>query len=221
MPENAPGPVVIVGAGPGVGASVARRFGGEGHPVGLIARNRGRLEELAAELGADGIATAVATADVRRPDEVRRALEALAAELGPAQVLCVSPLPDVAAIKPVADTSAEDLAGALELGVVGAAAAVGQALPAMRERGGGTLLFTTGSAVLSPNPDRAASGIVNAAQAAYFKMLHEALGPEGIHVSHTVIVGAIGPGAKHEPADVAEHMWRRHVERDDAMTVIP
>jgi len=78
------------------------------------------------------------------------AIDTLEDQLGPAEGLCVSPLPDVATIKPVADTTAEDLHAALELGVVGTAAAVGRVLPAMRAAGRGTLLFTTGSAALTP-----------------------------------------------------------------------
>lgn len=51
-------------------------------------------------------------------------------------------------------------------------------------------------------------------------MLHQALAPEGIHVAQTVIVGPIGPGKQHEPDTVAEHLWQRHAERDDLLTVI-
>jgi NAD(P)-dependent dehydrogenase (short-subunit alcohol dehydrogenase family) len=210
--------IFIVGAGPGVGAAVARRFGREGHAVGLVARNRGRLEEIAAELGGDGIRTEVATADVRSPEAVHSALDELAGKLGDPDVLCVSPLPDVATIKPVVDTTEDDLAAGLELGVVGTAAAVQHVLPAMRERG--TLLFTTGSAVLKPNPDRAASGIVNAAQAIYFEMLHDALAPEGIHVAHTVIVGPIGGEDGHDPDRIAELIWAQHVGRSEPRTVV-
>ena len=165
------GPVLVIGAGPGVGAAVARRFGREGHPVGLVARNAERLARAADELSGKGIAADYAAADVRDPTAVRAAIDALEARLGAAEVLCVSPLPDVATIKPVADTTAEDLAAALELGVVGTAAAVGRVLGGMRAAGRGTLLFTTGSAALTPTPARAASGIVNAAQSVYFRML--------------------------------------------------
>ena len=91
---------------------MARRFGREGHPVGLVARDRGRLEAMAADLRAAGVTAATATADARRPGDVRAALAALAAELGPAEVLCYSPLPALDTIKPVADTTAEDLAAA-------------------------------------------------------------------------------------------------------------
>jgi short-subunit dehydrogenase len=211
---------VIVGAGPGVGAAVAQRFGAEGHAAGLVARNRERLEAMAANLRGEGITAEVATADVRTPAAVRAALDELVEELGPPEILCVSPLPDVATIKPVVETTEDDLAAALELGIVGTSAAVQQVLPAMRKRGRGTLLFTTGSAVLKPNPDRAASGIVNAAQSTYFEMLHGALAPEGIHVAHTVIVGPIGGDDGHDPARIAELMWEQHVARSELRTVV-
>jgi short-subunit dehydrogenase len=217
--RNKPGAAIVVGAGPGVGAAVARRFAREGHPIGLVARNRGRLGEIADGVRAGGSAVEIATADARRPEQVRAALEQLGERLGDPEVLCFSPLPDVATIKPVTETTAEDLAGALELGVVGAAAAVGWALPSMRAAGRGTLLFTTGSAVLRPNPERATSGIANAAQATYFRMLHDALAPEGVHVQHTVIVGPIG-GEGHDPDAIAAAMWSGHRERSDPLTVI-
>ena len=47
--------IVIVGAGPNLGAAIARRFGREGMPVGLVSRNREKLEALAEDLAQDGI----------------------------------------------------------------------------------------------------------------------------------------------------------------------
>jgi NADP-dependent 3-hydroxy acid dehydrogenase YdfG len=216
---TAPGPLFVVGAGPGVGAAIARRFGREGHAVGLVARNRGRLEEQARQLGGDGIVAEYATADVRDPGAVRAAIDALADRLGPAEALCVSPLPDLATIKPVAETTSEDLEAALQLGVVGTAAAVGRVLPAMRTAGRGTLLFTTGSAALTPAAARASSGIVNAAQSVYFRMLHDALGTEGIHAVHAVIAGPIGPHG-HDPADIAAAIWAAAARRAEHQIVI-
>jgi short-subunit dehydrogenase len=213
------GPLLVVGAGPGVGAAVARRFGREGHAVGLVARNRDRLDTMARQLQGDGITAAFATADVRDASAVRDAIDALEARLGPAEALCVSPLPDIATIKPVADTTAEDLQAALELGVVGTVAAVGRVLPAMRAARRGTLLFTTGSAALTPTPGRATSGIVNAAQSVYIRMLHDQLAEEGIYAVHTVIVGPIGEDG-HDPADIAQAMWDAADRRVDPQIVI-
>lgn len=208
-----------MGAGPGVGAAVARRFGREGHPVGLVARDGQRLDAMARRLGEEGIEAAFAVADARDPDAIRSAIGALRERLGPAEVLCVSPLPDVATIKPVVDTTAEDLRAALELGVIGTAAAVEQVVPTMRATRHGTLLFTTGSAVLTPRPERASSGIVNAAQATYFRMLHDQLGDDGVYVLHTVIVGPIGDGG-HDPADIAQAMWEAARRRTEPQIVV-
>jgi NADP-dependent 3-hydroxy acid dehydrogenase YdfG len=217
--DRAPAPIFVIGAGPGVGAAVARRFGREGHPVGLVARNRERLDAETLRLAEQGVEAAHALADVRDPTAVRRAIDALERRLGPAGVLCVSPLPDVATIRPVEDTTAEDLDAALRLGVVGTAAAVGRVLPAMRAAGRGTLLFTTGSAALTPTPGRASSGIVNAAQATYIRMLHDRLGESGIHALHAVIVGPIGPDG-HDPAAIAQAMWEAAARRAEAQIVI-
>lgn len=87
--------IYIVGAGPGLGVAVARRFGREGFSVGLVARDRSRLNALVRELEAEGVRAAAATADARRPDKLRHALRERAERLGPAEVLRFSPLPDV------------------------------------------------------------------------------------------------------------------------------
>jgi NAD(P)-dependent dehydrogenase (short-subunit alcohol dehydrogenase family) len=50
--------IVIVGAGPNLGAAVARRFGREGMPVGLISRDAAKLETLTDELATDGLPVA-------------------------------------------------------------------------------------------------------------------------------------------------------------------
>jgi NADP-dependent 3-hydroxy acid dehydrogenase YdfG len=213
------GALFVVGAGPGVGAALARRFGRDGHPVGLLARNRERLETMTRQLDDDGIPAAYAPADVRDPIAVHAAIDTLQERLGPAEMLCVSPLPDVATIKPVVDTTAEDLHAALELGVVGTAAAVGRVLPAMRAAGRGTLLFTTGSAALTPTAARATSGIVNAAQSVYFRMLHDQLTDEGIYALHAVIVGPIGPTG-HDPDDIAQAIWDAADRRVEAQIAI-
>lgn len=219
-PDALPGALTVVGAGPGVGAAVARRFAHEGYLVGLVARNRTRLDALVRDLAAEGVPAASAVADARRPDELRQALHELDAALGPPEVLCVSPLPDVDLIKPVLRTSPQDLLASLELGVGAAAAAVRQVLPPMRARGRGTLLFTSGSGALNPSPDRAASAVTTTALTTYVSMLHEALAPEHMHVAQLVIVGPVGPGLRHEPDTIAELLWHCHAQRNQPQVVL-
>lgn len=211
--------LAIIGAGPNLGLAVASRFGAEGYDIGLVARDRTRLDDLRVALDEHGIRAATATADIRRPPEVPSALSELAERLGPIDVLLFSPLPALEWIKPVADTSSADMLPSLELSVLGAIDAVQAVLLGMRRRGRGTLLFTTGGAAVAPHPDRASSAVTYAAEVTYARMLHDALADEGIHVAHTAIVGPLGPGRRHDPAAIADLLWRQHTERGDFQTV--
>lgn len=212
--------IAIVGAGPNLGLATARKFGSEGFDVGLVSRNPDRLEDLVGALRPAGITASAQTADLRRTGQATGALTRVAGVLGPIDVLVYSPLASLDWIKPVTDTSSDDMGAALELGVLGAVDSVDAVLPTMRERGTGTLLFTTGGAAVAPSPDRASSAVSNAAEVAYAKLLHGSLVDEGIHVAHTAIVGGLGPGLKHAPEDVAEVLWRQHVERDGFQHVV-
>ncbi|HTX11385.1 MAG TPA: SDR family NAD(P)-dependent oxidoreductase [Solirubrobacteraceae bacterium] len=205
--------LVIVGAGPNLGLAVAKRFGREGFAVGLISRTESRLVELSAQLRLEGIPTAGAAADTRDSDALANAIHQLAAELGPVEVLEYSPLPAPEFMKPVLETTVEDVRGPLAFSVLGAVAATQAVIGPMREAGRGTILFTTGAAAVNPNPARAGVGISFAGEVAYARMLHDALREHGIHVAHTAVAGRIAPGADNEPEDVAEVLWTHHVDR--------
>ena len=56
------------------------------------------------------------------------------------------------------------------------------------------------------------------AEVAYAEMLHKALADEGIHVAHTAIHGAIGPGQQFEPDAVADILWHHHTTRQGFQT---
>jgi short-subunit dehydrogenase len=205
--------IVIVGAGPNLGAAVARRFGREGMEVGLVARNAEKLEALAQELRGDGLSVEVAAADIRDADGLSNAIRSLAASLGPVEVLEYSPLPAREFMKPILETTVDDVRGPLEFSVLGAVAAATAVLPPMLDAGKGTILFTTGGAAINPYPLRAGVGISFAGEVAYARMLHEELRERGIHVGHTAIAGRIAPGEDHEPDEVADLLWQHHVDR--------
>ncbi|MEV0401224.1 SDR family NAD(P)-dependent oxidoreductase [Actinoallomurus sp. NPDC050550] len=214
------GPVFVVGAGPSIGASVARRFAREGHPVGLIARGRARLDAIVGDLRGRGHHAIATTGDITDPDDIARALDELTSALGVPEVVCFSPLADIALIRPVLDTTAGDVKDALALTVVGAVAVVQAVLPGMLEHGSGTLLFTTGGAAVRPSPERAVSAVVYAGLNSYLDLLAQTLPERGIHVGRVTIVGAVGPGLTHEPDDIAEHLWRHHDVPTETVTVV-
>ncbi|MCC3277104.1 MULTISPECIES: SDR family NAD(P)-dependent oxidoreductase [unclassified Arthrobacter] len=210
--------VLIIGAGPGIGLSVARRFASGG--VALVARSAERLQQLAATLAGEGIAAEWEAADAADPAALQQAVKLLVERVGPIDVLCFSPLPSLDLIGPVLDTGAEEFLASLALSVGGAATAVRAVVPGMLERGHGSLLFTTGSGALRPSPGRAASAVSTAAETAYVDLLHRQLSPAGIRVAHVLIVGPVGPGLKHEPEAVAAALWEAHRTDGGVVTVL-
>ncbi|MGW0763128.1 SDR family NAD(P)-dependent oxidoreductase [Streptomyces sp. NPDC002814] len=205
----------LVGAGPGLGLATARRFGAAGHTVALIARNAEKLDGLTADLARDDIQARGFTADVLDLESLTAALYAAAAALGPIEILQYSPVPRADFMKPVLDTSADDLDAPLAFSVKGAVAGVNAVLPDMRELGRGTLLFVNGSSAVRPNPKVAGTSIAFAAESAYARMLHDTLAGEHIHVAQLIIPGAIRPDAEHSSPEVlAQRLYDIHRQRD-------
>ncbi|WP_181387162.1 SDR family NAD(P)-dependent oxidoreductase [Streptomyces sp. Act143] len=206
--------IAIIGAGPGLGAAVARRFGGEGFDVALVARTPERIAALAAGLAGQGVTARAFTADVREPKALAAALDEARAALGPIEVLQYSPVPQPDFMRPVLETTHADLTGPVEFSVYGPVAAVQQVLPGMRALGRGTILFVNGGTAVVPHPDRAGTSIAFAAESAYGHLLHDTLAAEGIHVAQLVIPGAIVPGhPRKDPAVLADTLWQLHRDR--------
>ncbi|GAB7044601.1 MULTISPECIES: SDR family NAD(P)-dependent oxidoreductase [Catenuloplanes] len=206
--------IAIIGAGPGLGAAVARRFGAEGFAVALIARDQGRLDALTAELNGRITTIGGYAADVRDPAALTAALGRAAGELGPVEVLQYSPLPHHDFLRPLPETTTADITAAVEFSVLGPVTAVQAVLPGMRALGRGTVLFVNGGSATRPNPAVAGTSIAFAAETAYATMLHDTLAPDGIHVAQLIVPGAIT--ADHpdkNPAALADRLWRIHTTR--------
>jgi NADP-dependent 3-hydroxy acid dehydrogenase YdfG len=205
----------LVGAGPGLGLATARRFGAAGHDVALIARSADRLAQLTAELSREGIEARAFPADVLDSASLTAALQDATGALGPVEVLQFSPVPRADFMKPVLDTSADDLDAPLNFSVKGPVTAVNAVLPGMRALGRGTVLFVNRGSAVRPHPERAGTSIAFAAESAYARMLHEVLAPENIHVAQLIVPGAIGPDSEHSSPDVlAERLFDLHQQRD-------
>ncbi|MCP2045771.1 3-ketoacyl-ACP reductase [Pontibacter sp. HSC-36F09] len=78
---------LITGAGKGIGKAIAIALAKEGVNVGLLARTKSQLEEVANELKAHGVKAAVAPADVTDINSVNEAVKKIGAELGPIDIL--------------------------------------------------------------------------------------------------------------------------------------
>ncbi|MGI5041475.1 SDR family NAD(P)-dependent oxidoreductase [Streptomyces sp. JAC128] len=201
--------IAIVEAGPGTGLAIARTFGSRGFDVGLIARNRDRLNDLAGRLDAEGVTAAVFPADVLDHDALTQALKDAATRFGGIDVLEYSPGGSLESTPLTAPsgTSPFDVQWAMDILLYGAIAATRAVLPARHESGVGTLLYTNGAGSVDPAP---MLGNLNAAQAAlrnWVLGLHKELAGTGVQAAHVAIgvwVGTDGPPAV--PAASAEEI---------------
>ncbi|MER7798411.1 SDR family NAD(P)-dependent oxidoreductase [Microbacterium sp. NPDC096154] len=213
--------LAIVGAGPGLGLAVARRFGREGFSVALIARNQEKLDDLADKLASDGVRASGFSADARDRSALRAALDQAAEELGPIEVLQYSPVPAREFMKPALETSPDDLLGPIEMSILGPVTAVQQVLPGMRELGRGTILFPNGASAVRPRGAVTGTSVAFAGESAYAHVLHDALKPENVHVAQLIIPLGIGGGEPdHEPAALANRLFTLHQERGQFRTFV-
>ena len=193
--------LLIVGAGPGISAATARRLGGEGYAVGLVARREDALAAHGAELRDEGIRTEWATAQSGEPASLTAAVDRLVAALGPVDVL----LYNVSVGRPVAvpDLAPEDLLADLAAGAVGLQTAVRAVLPGMRERGSGTVLATGGGTADKPMASLASLGVQKAALRSLVQVQAAGLAEFGVHVATVTIRGLVGEDKSIHPDRVA------------------
>ena len=208
---------VVAGVGPGLGASLARRFDREGCDVALFARSPGFVEDLADDLDS-GLA---ATVDVADPEAVREAFETVREAFGPVDILAFNA--SGASWTGLLETDTESFRHSLAVGVEGAFHCAQEAVSDMVEGDGGTVLFT--GATTSVRGRKGAVGFSAAkfgARGLAESMARE-LGPEGVHVAHVVVDGQIlGPNVDTgdrdgdeylDPDEIARQYWNL-VEQD-------
>jgi NAD(P)-dependent dehydrogenase (short-subunit alcohol dehydrogenase family) len=197
---------VVVGAGPGIGRSVARRFAREGMPVTVIARSRGTVDAVAASVEPEAPDLLALTADVSDEDAVRAALDAGAARFGVPEVVVYN----AALIQPdvPGELSARDQLAAWSVNVVGALTVAAHVLPEMAARGGGTFLLTGG--MPAPDPRYVSLSLGKAGVRALAVLLDAQYRPAGVHVATVTVTGPVAPGTAWDPDDIAEHYRRLH-----------
>ncbi|GAA1857912.1 SDR family NAD(P)-dependent oxidoreductase [Actinomadura bangladeshensis] len=223
--------LAIVGAGPGMGLAIARTFGGRGFDVALIARTKEKLETLVDQLGQEGVTAAGFPADILDPASLTDALAAAEARFGGIDVLEYSPAPHSPVpgltLAAPSQVTVDNLQPMIEYGFYGAVTAVQAVLPAMREKGAGTLLFTTGGGSVDPVP---MLGNANAAQAAlrnWVINLNKELAGTGVYAGHVAInvwigagvVAAPEAGPTATPEQIAPLYWDLHENRDRSEAV--
>ena len=185
---------LIVGAGSGLSASLARVLAAEGIAVALAARTTADLQPLVQDIGAQAF-----SCDARQPEQV----EKLFADLDPA-----GRTPEIVIYNasfrtrgPLIELAQGDVEKALMVTAFGAFLVAQQAARRMLPKGRGVMLFTGASASVKGYAQSAPFAMGKFALRGLAQSLARELHPQGIHVGHVVIDGGIKSARRDEPPD--------------------
>ncbi len=192
---------LIVGAGAGLSASLARLLHREaGMRIGLAARSVGKLDALVAETGAVAIAC-----DATQPADVDALFKTMERRLdGPPDVVVYNA--SARGRGPFVDLDSETVAQALAVSAFGGFLVAQRAARRMCAQGRGAILFTGASASVKGYAQSAAFAMGKFAQRGLAQSLARELSPQGVHVAHFVIDGAIRNPGRTEPPDAPDSM---------------
>lgn len=181
--------ILVVGAGDATGGAIARRFAREGFTACVTRRSEEVLTPLVERLREEGGQARGFGCDARDEDQMRALVDTIEAEVGPLEVVVFNIGANVNF--PIRDTTARVYRKVWEMAAFAGFLTGREAARVMVPRGRGTILFTGATASLRGGRGFSAFAGAKFALRALAQSMARELGPEGIHVAHTVIDGAI------------------------------
>jgi NAD(P)-dependent dehydrogenase (short-subunit alcohol dehydrogenase family) len=224
--------VLVVGAGDATGGAIARRFAREGFIACVTRRSADKLEPLLARIRADGGQAHGFASDARKEDQVVALVARVEREIAPVEAAVFNIGANVRFS--VSDTTERVYRKVWEMAALSGFLVGREVARAMLPRGRGTIIFTGATASLRGGAGFCAfAGAKHALRALAQSMARE-LGPQGIHVAHTIIDGAIDTAFIAEnfperyalkasdgildPDAIAEAYWQLHRQQRSAWT---
>jgi short-subunit dehydrogenase len=204
--------IIIIGAGPGLSAGLALKFGKEGFKVGLVSRNAEKLEQQVKELNVQGIEAFYATADAYDKDQLTKAVDALVREMGGVDVL----LYNAAALKmkDLMKETVDELVDDFKISVANAFHLSQHLYPRLKETKG-SILLTGGGFAIHPSPMFGSLSLGKAGLRSLAYQMNQALKSDEIYVGTVSIDGYIQHSSEtHSPAILADLFWKLYTEKD-------
>ena len=224
--------VVGVGASQGLGAAIARRFAAGGFPVAVAGRNAEKLAATAAQLKASGAKVESIVGDATMAKDVA-GFVAAAQQLAPLALAVHNAGGNRPA--PFLKVRAEDFEQHWREHAMGAFHLAQAALPALTDRGGGSLFFTGASGSLRGSANFAPFAAAKGALRNLAQSIAREYGPQNVHVGHVVVDGGIlgerlltvrpglaqerGPDGMLDIDAIAEAYWFLHHQQRSAWTL--
>jgi len=218
----------VLGVGPGLGFSVAKRFSREGFTVVLLARDKSKLSPLQQEIQNNGGKAVSFSVDAADPNSISQTFKEIRESVGSPDVLVYNA--GTFKIGGIMDLSTEEFERLWKINCLGAFAAAKEVVPAMLEKKKGTILISGATASIRGGAKFYGFATGKFGLRAVGQSLARELGPQGIHVAHILIDGQIAtpaylannpnrPANSYLDADrIAETYWQLHIQNETAWT---
>jgi len=226
------GVLLVIGAGDATGGAVARRFAREGFTACVVRRHADALAPLVAQIEAAGGRARAFGTDARREEQVVALVETIEREVGPIEVFVFNIGANVPS--PIVEETARKYFKIWEMAAFAGFLTAREVARRMLGRGRGTMLFTGATASLRGAANFGAFAGAKHALRALAQSLARELGPQNIHVAHSIIDGAIDTAFIREnfperyalkdqdgilnPEHIADAYWQLHRQPRDAWT---
>lgn len=224
--------ILVIGAGDATGGAIARRFAREGYTACVTRRREAPLAPLIEEIEAAGGRARAFGCDARNEDAMVALFDTVEAEVGPLEAVVFNIGANVRF--PIRDTTARVYRKVWEMAAFAGFLTGREAARVMVPRQKGTLIFTGATASLRGGPGFSAFAGAKFALRALAQSMARELGPEGIHVAHPLIDGAIDTAFIRDnfpdryalkdrdgildPEHIADQYWMLHCQPRDAWT---
>ena len=224
--------IIVIGAGDALGGAIAKRFAREGFEAVIVRRHAEQLEPLAEAIRAEGGIAHPFGVDARQEDQMVALFDNVEAQIAPIEAVVFNIGANVNF--PIAETTARVFSKVWEMACFSGFLTGREAARRMTPRGRGTIIFTGATASVRGGKGFAAFSAAKHGLRAVSQSMARELGPQGIHVAHTIIDGAIDTAwiAENFPAryalkdqdgilnpdHIADAYWTLHAQPRDAWT---
>lgn len=190
------GVALVIGAGPGLGGAVTRRFAAEGYTVCATRRKKESLDTLVTEIESASGKIRPYGVDARNEEAMTELFDQIEKEIGPLEVVVFNIGANIRFN--ITETTVRKYYKVWEMAAFAGFLTGREAAKYMKARGRGTIIFTGATAsVRGKEGFSAFAGAKHALRALAESMARE-LGPKGIHVAHIIVDGMIDTPWIHE-----------------------